>query len=162
MANIFDSTYDIQNPLGLVERISRLHMVMVAPFYVIPTTHHQATLIHAELADPALRYPRLAHTLLLFLWKLPSDTGAECLYSLVIDLIAVCMARSGHSEPLKQILDAILREEPVAATTVSEFGMAKYFPKLIPSIEEYFDVCLSRYLCSCGYENSLLFYSELD
>lgn len=156
VTNIYESTYNIQHSLQLVERISKLHMLIMAPFYDIPTKYRTETEadVHpelTELADPLLRYPRLAHTLLVFLKEAPSDTGTEVLFSLIVDLITVFMARSGYSEPLKNILEVLIHDQPVSSSSSFREGpMANYFPKLIPSIEQYFNVCLSRHLCASG------------
>lgn len=164
VADLYEATYCMHFPSQLVERISKLHMLMIAPSYYALSTNHQKSSnggVPSELADPSLRYPRLAHTLLNFLKNAPQATEMEGLFSFIVDLVIVFMARSGYSEPLISLLRAFMFEHSLASDPGFESDLiAKYFDKLIPSINQYFEVRLISSSTSQRVENSL-FHSAL-
>lgn len=144
----------MRHPSLVVERISKLHMLMMGPFYSITAKHWKATDndVHPEMSDTLPRYPGLALTLLVFLKKARSDRGTEALFVLDVDLIAVSIACSGHSEALISRLEGlgvlILEQPPTSRPDLDP--MAKYFPKLIPCIDECLTHEKAGRLCSAG------------
>lgn len=124
----------MQHPLEVTGRILKLQMLLMAPYYVIPIDE-----VDPELIDPLRRYPRIAHTLLLFLKKARSDSGMDGLFLLLVDLITVSMAHSGYSELLINFLELLVdNQPPISESQINP--MAKYLPKLLPSIGQYLDV----------------------
>lgn len=140
---IYEASYATRHPSQLVRRISKLHMVMMTPYFVIHQKHEKAADcdIGPDWADTSPAYPQLAHFLLIFLKKERPNTGMEGLLSFVIDLIKTFMVRSGYYKPLINLcLEVMNTTRPLTSESDQTGPMAKYYSRLIPTISSYLDV----------------------
>lgn len=149
VGNFFELSCSAQHPPRLIERISKLYMLMMIPFYKLqypdPTDFG---VVDATTAPSLEEYPRLAFGLLVFLMDAELDTGIEGLFVLTANLLPVFIGRSGYSEPLMRFLRAGFLQRQTNGTfnlRSPKFGFAslpmeKYFRTLMPSISQYLEV----------------------